>query len=88
MRLTLHEKRALAGKAGGTATLERHGLSHFQQIGHSGGIVGGRPKSLSLAELRAKKALKNINSEKGGGLEHRNSFIRNLILDLVQEANH
>ncbi len=87
MRLTLSQKRALAGKAGGLVTMERHGLSHFRQIGHYGGMVGGRPKRLTLAELRARGLLNKKYLEKEERLEHRKSFINNLVMDLLQEAN-
>jgi len=82
MRLTLSQKRANAGKKGGTVTLKKYGLNHFKQIGHDGGLVGGRPKLKTLSEIRS---LINI-AEKEGRLVHRNSFVTNLVMDLVQDA--
>jgi hypothetical protein len=74
--LTLSQKRSLAGRAGGNATLDIYGLNHFRQIGHDGGLVGGRPRNLFLSELRA---LVN-KATKEGRLQHsENGFMTNMV---------
>lgn len=75
MRLTLSQKRAEAGKKGGDANASNHSHDYFVELGREAGKAGGRPRNLSLSELRA---LKNI-TEKGGELGHRNSFNLDLV---------
>jgi hypothetical protein len=55
-------KRARAGQKGGQTTLARYGQSYFVEIGH----LGGRPGSLTLAELQQQQALQDKEREKGG----------------------
>jgi general stress protein YciG len=57
--MTLTEVRQISGSKGGQATLQRHGLQHFQEAGSK----GGRPRRLTLAEMRAKGF---INTPRGG----------------------
>jgi len=44
--------KAEAGRLGGKSTFEKHGRTHMSAMGK----VGGRPRNLSLAELKALKA--------------------------------
>jgi hypothetical protein len=44
--------RAEAGRLGGQKTLEKYGIEHFRHLGNEHGHKGGRPRSLTLAEIR------------------------------------
>lgn len=46
-----------AGALGGTATLERHGVEHFQKLGQTFGRLGGRPRSKTWLQIQAERAL-------------------------------
>ncbi len=41
-----------AGRLGGLVTSFRHNHQFYVDIGRSGGLVGGRPRSFTLAEIR------------------------------------
>jgi len=41
-----------AASLGGRATVKRHGLDYMRALGRRGGQLGGRPRSLTLAEMR------------------------------------
>ena len=55
-------KRQLSGRAGGLATLERHGSAHMKAVGS----LGGRPKLKTLDELRGLSS-----GSKGGSAKQR-----------------
>jgi len=41
-----------AASLGGRATVKRHGVDYMRELGRRGGQLGGRPRSLTLAEIR------------------------------------
>ena len=80
-RETLSQKRSRAAKLGGLATLERYGVEHYRKAGQ----LGGRPRMLTLAEMRARGLVEK--DERRERLEQRNSFISKLVIGLIKEAN-
>ncbi len=46
MKSTIRQR---AGRLGGLTTLERHGKEHFSKVGKT----GGRPRNLTISELRS-----------------------------------
>ena len=62
--------KAKAGSMGGSMTLERYGVSHFAELGRR----GGRPRALSLSELRQQSASQQIKQggNKGGDIAGNN----------------
>lgn len=49
-----------AGRLGGMATLEKHGRTHFRNNGLKYGPLGGRPRSLTIADLPRLKSSPQI----------------------------
>lgn len=80
-RETLLQKRSRAGRLGGLATLNRYGAEHYRKAGQ----LGGRPRMLTLAEMRARGLVKK--DERRERSEQRDSFIFKLVSGLIKEAN-
>jgi hypothetical protein len=51
------------GRLGGLQTSLTHTHEHYQSIGHKGGLLGGRPRRRTLAELRSAPEAKIYNFE-------------------------
>jgi len=43
-----------AASLGGKATVKRHGPDYMRELGRKGGLLGGRPRVLTLAEIKKK----------------------------------
>ena len=59
----MNNLKAKAGSIGGSTTLNRYGVSYFSELGK----LGGRPRSLTLSQLRQQQASQQI--KEGGNLE-------------------
>ncbi len=57
---SLIRKRSDAGRIGGLQTLLRHGREHYSAAGK----LGGRPKSLTMAEIRQSQHLEEQNENR------------------------
>jgi|WetSurMetagenome_2_1015567.scaffolds.fasta_scaffold1556438_1 hypothetical protein len=68
-----------AGRLGGLATLKNHGKAYFK----STGALGGRPRRLTINELRAKGQIKA-----GGRLQAGFESIIKKLLEEVHAADH
>jgi hypothetical protein len=56
----INPRRAAAGRKGGLATLERHGQLHFIKLG----MMGGRPKALTIEDIRLQTSQKKVEGGK------------------------
>lgn len=45
-----------AGRLGGLQTSLRHGHDHYVEIGHKGGLLGGRPRRLTYSQIVQQQA--------------------------------
>jgi len=58
----LREKRRAAGRLGGRATLEKYGREELRRRAK----LGGRPRSLTLAEMEAQLSSRETNKRRKG----------------------
>ena len=75
---TLSEKRAIVGLIGGLQTKYRTDKNYFSRIGR----LGGRPKNLTLSELRQQSAL--THDKGGNGLNLPESLVDKKVGGLVK----
>jgi len=56
-RRTLSQKRADAGRKGGSVTRDRYGKDYMREIAQRGGRKGGRPRRLTYSQLKEHQLL-------------------------------